>query len=133
MANMERLDRLVEWAAAQEDLRAAGLSSEWDQTEWIGKRFCGTVCCVAGKVALEDGHRPVNDLSYIITVDGRRMGVDTYAMDALGLNDDQADVLFEASNTLDDLRVIVEAIRAGVRRYENLMDLVENARKERER
>lgn len=54
-----RLVHLAAWAAGEDVKRRLGLPSEWEQVRWFGTRGCGTTCCIAGKVALEDGAVPV--------------------------------------------------------------------------
>src|SRR4051812_20938253 len=54
----ERLINLATRVSAEDVKRRLDLPSEWDQSSWLG-RDCGTTCCMAGKVALEDGGVPV--------------------------------------------------------------------------
>ncbi|WAB09579.1 hypothetical protein SEA_WOOPER_76 [Gordonia phage Wooper] len=92
--------------------------------------LCGTACCFAGHTALQVGDRPVvnvevdhalrNDLGSLTIMDVRpvdnpdvTVSVSTRAMDLLGLDHEEADVLFEANNTLADLRVMVDWICSG--------------------
>lgn len=114
----ERLNHLLAWAEA-EDLKAqAGLPSAWDQTVWSNS--CGTACCIAGKVALEDGGKPVaREYGQMKLVNefrmpnGQEVEPEAYARRELGLTDDEAEALFESNNDLDRLRGLVAAIVAG--------------------
>lgn len=135
--DVKRLIHLAEWAAAQEARRRLDLPSEWDQNHWLlnlGEVLtevapCGTACCIAGKVTLEDGWLPnaavdspenwtiSESEDYVIKVDksGKPVGDARYvpevAQEILGLTDDQANRLFDGDNDLDDvLDVIVEIL-----------------------
>lgn len=124
MPDIERLHRLLDWAAAEDEKALQGLPSEWDQRIFVAKYDCGTACCIAGKVALEDGGQPIwakslhGGLVYSSMLDfpGRRTMVpaDEYAEAALGLTATQADALFAPENDIDDLRRIVALIEQGV-------------------
>lgn len=51
--NFPAIDDLIDWAASEDQKLRQGLPSEWDQGMW-GERIrgCGTVCCIAGRHAL---------------------------------------------------------------------------------
>lgn len=123
-----RLVEIAMWAAGEDVLRRLGFASEWDQGSWISPRDnCGTACCIAGKVALEDGLLPVlagswatdrNDIDSEHVVDpsnGQIVSIPKYAAEALGLaedydaDEDEVD-LFGGSNTIDDIIEIVGGI-----------------------
>lgn len=60
MVNTERLVSIGRWAIGEERKRRAGLPSEWDQMHWLSRSpHCGTACCIAGRVVLEDGGVPL--------------------------------------------------------------------------
>lgn len=66
--------------------------------------FCDTTCCVAGFAALYAGATPVGEeddegVTLVDTPDGRRMPVNTYAMEVLGLSSGEAGSLFYGGNT----------------------------------
>lgn len=129
----KRLVELAAWAASEDAKRQLGLPSEWDQSGWLTRRAdldCGTACCIAGKVTLEDGGVPVMHLgagswtdrwltdvregtsaTYVQFPSGRRVTAEDYAQEALGLTDRQAMLLFNGDNELDDIiRVVAELI-----------------------
>lgn len=113
--NTERLVRVGRWAIEQEKLRQAGLPSEWDQARWLRKTDggCGTACCIAGRIAVEDGGVPVFDMplyrgpndirpnaqaAVAVLPDGRRIQVDEYAEEVLGSRhafEDQGDEYYD--------------------------------------
>lgn len=120
--NRERLIALTLWAAGEQIKQKMGLPSEWDQADWLTRSrqadSCGTVCCLAGRVVLEDGGAPAGDdgqwadategyATGLAIVNGQTVNVEEYAQHALGLNDSQAARLFSISNDLDDVIHIV--------------------------
>jgi hypothetical protein len=122
--NRKRLIALAEWAAAQDARRRLGLPNEWVQANWLTKLSCGTACCLAGKVALEDGGKPYlrdehweetyeYDIASRVTFPGepKPVWVSEYAQEVLGLTEEQRLKLFASTNDLDDvLRVIGELL-----------------------
>lgn len=120
MPNTERLVALGIWAIGQDTRKKLGLPSEWRQENWLtkapGVNDCGTACCIAGKVALEDGATPewgVNSIgnhtaTRVILPSGGTDTVEHYAARALGLNMLQADALFRGGN---DLYAVLRHIR----------------------
>lgn len=102
--------------------KAAELGT-WDQRQWFVETGCGTACCFAGNYALSQGCTPVfhDDLHVsgsVTTPEGRKAFVGEWVEGHLGLTEDEALDLFDQSNTLNDLRLIVEEIiesRAGQR------------------
>jgi hypothetical protein len=124
--NRERLIALARWAAGEDTKRRLGLPNEWNQTHWFRRpdaaegtvtdTECGTACCIAGKVAAEDGGKPRFPFGSIVTgevlmPDGTSHHVRNYAKEALGLDEEQAERLFEAGNSLEDvLNLIAEFI-----------------------
>jgi len=75
---------------------------EYNQRIWGWHRvFHADQFCFAGHAAIQAGARPVRHplgrfgwLPKVITPDGRRMKVDAYAEEALGLTKHQSDVVF---------------------------------------
>lgn len=122
--NVERLIKLGVWAIGQDFRKQLGLPSEWEQGSWITRRaslskvdHCGTACCIAGKVALEDGALPIIGAygspdswehavegyftGQIVLPNGDRGTVSEYSEQALGLSELQASKLFDGDNSLD--------------------------------
>lgn len=68
---------------------------------------CGTAYCIAGWVG------QLLDPRFEKADDVKGMCVAEFAADALGLDPDQADELFEGSNTIKEVRSIAERIAGG--------------------
>jgi hypothetical protein len=83
---------------------------EWQQGEWR----CGTNACFAGHAALLAGARWVHPDhqfdDYVITPDAQEVFVADFAQQVLELNGDQASVLFDADNSMANLRHIVNQL-----------------------
>lgn len=123
----DKLIEVVKWAAGEDAKQKLGLPSEWEQGYWLSYRgegtgigangFCGTACCIAGKVALDDGWRPPPELSAwrgnvgatVIKNDEVR-SVGPLAREILGLTENQADRLFSGDNTYEDVIRIAREI-----------------------
>lgn len=144
--DIDRLQGLLKWAAEEDALRREGKPSHWSQAEWIrwdeqgnadlSVSGCGTVCCIAGKVALEEGARGVRRsdsafMNFRVDVNGQHDNVSEVARNALGLSVSQAAHLFSGGNDLEDLRAIVGMIAAGLDE-DALYDAVEEWREEKE-
>lgn len=133
----ERLVDLAVWAAGEKARMDLGLPSEWRQDSWMTRRSgCGTTCCIAGKVALEDGGTPIvvnddgeevvdpvealrlwesfdtEDTNEVMIPGVGRVGIETYARVALGLDMGQANRLFWGDNELADLIRIIRDLLA---------------------
>lgn len=117
--DLKALEELYAWAEAQAELARQGKPSEWDQNVWGRKAptDCGTACCIAGRQALLDGGKFVmTNFPHVTTArmpGGRVVDVSDYATGRLGLTTEQAEVLFESDNDLDDLRDIIDRIAQG--------------------
>jgi len=87
-------------------------SEEWRQDTWR----CGSACCFTSHAALLAGwewNSPVPTNVWMVHHKDRRvMPVAVVAQDELGLSDTQADRLFRASNTMEDLVRIVDDLIA---------------------
>jgi len=91
---------------------------EWNQLEW-----CGTSCCFAGHAALLSGSSRVIDTEGAPVVlwarvrrpDGKLAHVWDVAEQELGLDEARAERLFQADNTIEDLRRIVSDLIADAR------------------
>lgn len=125
-----RLDRViavVDWARGEYEKERRGEPSRWYQQMWVAtdewmrmagrsqNTPCGTSYCVAGHVAVEIlGLRPlVTDTGRAekVTVDYEDRYIPDVAGEWLGLTVDEQDRLFAASNTIDDLELIVDEWR----------------------
>jgi hypothetical protein len=132
MLNIELLRDAVEWVEWQNTLDIE--KREWNQEVWFAdldalregsvhrllgpsihlagaqRTECGTVCCVAGYVTQKvDGIDQLkNDFLYrgVMTARGR-------ATQLLGIDNDEASVLFDSENTAEDVRRIAEEIAEG--------------------
>lgn len=116
-ANIPLIRKVWDWVQEQEELREQGHKSEWDQGTWYMKTGCGTTCCIAGKVALMEptlidiGMEKItyrDDDGSLISEE-----IPEYATDALGLDQDVADDLFEAHTGIEDVKRIFSNVLAS--------------------
>lgn len=109
--NRERLIGLAVWAAGEDAKQRLGLPSEWKQTFWLTRESCGTACCMAGKVAVDDGGIPIFDTQgeafRVRLPGGKTQGVSEYAREVLGLDYFDASDLFSANNQLTDVLHVI--------------------------
>ena len=119
--NIPLLRKMVEWVEEQAQLTE---NREWYQADWIvapseylgladeAENWCGTACCVAGKVALMDGWKPAffSGLATTVTKDGEYREVKEVAAELLGIPDYGVHPLFDGNNTAADIRRIAEEI-----------------------
>jgi hypothetical protein len=126
--NIPLLRKAVEWAEAE--AAKPWELSEWNQSMWAmpasalvryhdgAKKApeCGTCYCIAGFVSSLHAAevRADGDCADLLDADGFVIEEDEYAQNALGLTERQANTLFRASNTIEDVRRIAESI-AGER------------------
>lgn len=121
--NVDRLRRELEYVTRHRD--------RWEQVVWIARYHCGTTACLAGNVVLNAGYRPYyedpadDDTSWIYVDDPGVVGgipverdrfvrtVADVAQTLLGLYDDQADRLFQSTNSLYDLWRLAEEFTDG--------------------
>lgn len=90
--------------------------SSWDQTAWGVRTDCGTAYCIAGHACVMTNRhvrweQDKYDLSVFyaqFTVDGR--DIEDAASDALGLTQREADLLFDAYRSREQIQVIAEHI-----------------------
>ena len=107
---------------------------EWKQEHWrckTGMCFAGWAAHLAG-AQWETDEQPAyyaNSLSpyrrklmpaQVITPAGRRAFVGEYAAEVLGLDDDDDELLFNADNTLDDLRRLIDRYAAEAEAAEQI-------------
>lgn len=108
MVDIARLDRALAYIEAHPD--------EHNQRTWLKAASCGTAACLAGHVVMQehpDG-RPSPRGAYLSEgawaydfwelFDGTDIPVSHEAARLLGLDEEQADSLFNGSNTVDDLK-----------------------------
>lgn len=129
--NPELLLNLIKWAEQEETFLATHpeFQGKWNQEVWGKKTSCGTAYCIAGQAAVQTGHRLIHPNSsdgsayscvpqYIAEqADGKTKWEDlpgvrprdiaTVAAEALGIDCLEADSLFEASNTIGNLKFLV--------------------------
>lgn len=119
--NIPLLRKIVEWVEEQDALPEA--VREWDQASWYqehGEFSCGTTMCVAGKVVIDAGWKPVDvdededGTTSECTKDGQQSLIQDVAADLLGIDEDDAYSLFHLTNTAQDIRQRAERI-AGER------------------
>ena len=126
--NVRLLGRAVRWVESQQRLA----SKAWYQGAWWRRDvadaradrddpFCGSAMCVAGKVCLDAGFLPVivteSDLPDVEWADqcqdpitGEILDFDVAAARLLGIEMDDARLLFAGSNNVNDIRQIAEDI-----------------------
>jgi len=126
--NIELLDKVVEWVEDQESL---GMDdSHWYQGSWWSRKtrpvenadpYCGSGMCVAGVVAHWAGWVPVFREDYpdvwiadVVTKKGQTRHISALAREELGLNQGQADRLFDGGNGVTRIRNLVEEFTATV-------------------
>lgn len=85
---------------------------EWDQSLW----FCGTTACLAGHIVTRAGWSPIEDEDgdegFHIS-DGRDIStVDVMACTIAGILHEEGDVLWNGTNTLDQLDTLVRRLEA---------------------
>jgi hypothetical protein len=118
--NVELLRKTIEWAESESVKAAAGERSEWNQGTWLRTNDCGTACCVAGKVAYDEGFRVLDDVlgvntGKIIDADGVEsdLSISEIAQDRLGLSHNAGAALFDGDNDIADLWHIANVITNG--------------------
>lgn len=119
--NIPLLRKAVEWVEAQDQLPVQ--TREWRQEDFVAPEHervnyyghdvgCGTAYCVAGWVAAQV--HPELEHRYFARVNGEVLYSDDVAMQQLGLDAEQAGVLFSPNNSAADVRKTAEWI-AGER------------------
>lgn len=110
---VERLDAVVNHALSSEN---------WNQGAWMKldreATSCGTSYCIAGFAAVEFAGaepriRPWSTYVDEVIFDGEESDIEDAARSYLGLTWDESEQLFDAKNTAEDVREVVEAIKEG--------------------
>jgi hypothetical protein len=115
MPNIALLDQIIAHVKAHPE--------EWDQGNWVQKTSCGTSYCIAGfatMFTMPEGHsfsfgkmygNDTQNAYYVGTPDNSvAYTIRQYAEDALRLDYDQARILFDGGNTLEEIEVIRNAL-----------------------
>lgn len=116
MAKIEQVARLQKYDEAHYVIISPEyVGDAWSQGSWRASwRNCGTAMCFAGWTPVVDGvpydSDDPSENAYEF-VGGEH--VSHWAAKRLRLSVDQRGVLFSAGNTLDDLRMLVDAIKEG--------------------
>lgn len=124
MRNTQELEAVMQYISDNPE--------EWDQENW-----CGTTMCFAGHVAMRNGCQravvsQLNDFGamefrhvelgsrtfivrdhFVLDPLSKKVTVCEYARDILGLEDDEANLLFSGSNGIEDLQHIVKGLVNG--------------------
>lgn len=126
--NVKELVKVGLWVAEQYGRSLLGLFSEWHQDVYVDKWPCGTICCVAGRVALESDYKHFNsdiflapgfefpakpdgpdeqtvwwNAYYVAAGEGNILSAADIAQEILGLNIEERYMLFNGSNGFDDV------------------------------
>ena len=90
---------------------------EWNQGVWAVRNDCGTAACIAGHTVLMTGHQvewvSMSGATEKAIAVSQGPTINRVAAHELGLTGYQADVLFNASNTLADLWWLAGQITDG--------------------
>jgi hypothetical protein len=92
---------------------------EWNQEEWIRTDSCGTVCCLAGTVAMQAGYKPffVSDFgstAYMVTSpEGEGRFVRSAARELMNLDEENSQLLFSGGNSLSTLWTMASTMTNG--------------------
>jgi hypothetical protein len=108
MANIKELDAIIAHIEQHPET--------WNQDSWVSRRDCGTAYCVAGwAVARKYGEVQIKEKLYIN--DSFRVGTEVHTFeragrDILELTFVQATWLFAPGNTLEDIKLMRDALAA---------------------
>lgn len=110
--NVGLLRKTVEWAETES---ARGDESLWRQSYWCRATECGTAYCIAGRVLEQEGYTFEWDEDQIMAVgvvgpDGESGTFRRSAAQLLGITGLEADMLFNAANSLDEVKLIANMI-----------------------
>lgn len=126
MVDIERLNRALAHIEAHPE--------QHDQGVWLRKVDCGTAACLAGWVVIQeypeagfvrDRYDIGNTYSRVdILPEGEAPLVDEVASQLLGITSDQADALFDESNTIGHLRAMRDLLAADENVYGDELEAV---------
>lgn len=109
-ANVALANKVMEYIEANPE--------EYDPTRWAIRNSCGTACCFAGRTVMMTGwelifgrHGDDDELTAAwCSQDGEVRFINEVATEELGLTEGEADELFDAGNSCEKLRSLVDAI-----------------------
>lgn len=115
--DVPKVRKVLEWATEQHYLDVQGEESEWRQDSW----FCGTTCCIAGKVALNAGWSEVRSGDEtangfnVVNTQGELSNAEDVAIVELGLPRQVfvTPELFKATNDVCDIWRFAEKLTKG--------------------
>jgi hypothetical protein len=89
---------------------------EWNQQDYASRYECQTAYCVAGHACVRAGYtfQWEDGRTWATHLDDGHTPISHRARQLLGLTDDQAITLFQASNTIDDLKRISKSFHDQV-------------------
>jgi len=114
MVNIEVLDKALDWIEKNPD--------QHRQSVWFQRTDCGTGMCLAGVVATQHGWTPDWSAGRLsgygeetsLVMKGDDYGkVSSVARGLLGLELEDSELLFDAENSLDDLKAMRDDLAAG--------------------
>jgi hypothetical protein len=96
----------------------------WRQTSWGVETECGTAYCLAGHIVTQAGYQMVWEpwdvggvqrkaVSCVAPSGGRMKLISQVAQRLLGVNETQAEALFDGANDLEDLEHLGKALANG--------------------
>lgn len=111
MINIKAVDDAIEWAARDRHERTRE-DPAWLQGEWLVETDCGTACCVAGRIVLAAGYRPIGrGWTRVVRGDDEGSVSDVATRIILGEHEREdtdlmvaIELLFSGGNRLSDLR-----------------------------
>jgi hypothetical protein len=128
--NIEKLRDVVLWVEKESQREES--AREWDQSMWLRitgvqvpsgdvvniTNLCGTTCCVAGKLVIEEGYTNFEvgeggNSHYVLWDDGIPMPIVELAAGILGINNFEAERLFWEGNSAENIRTVATVIAAA--------------------
>ncbi|TDB90883.1 hypothetical protein E1264_03390 [Actinomadura sp. KC216] len=123
MANIGRLDKIIDLITAEEIKHdqgtwTSGLNGEvkhGEEGQIDDELKCGTACCIAGWAAVMYAPKGTKFTDYddVTLPDGIRVSYPSYGRQVLDLTWDEADVLFNGDNDLDEIQEMRNALEDG--------------------
>lgn len=122
--NLEELDAVIAFLKAHPTIHDQGNWAQYNGNvppKVTPALDCGSAFCIAGAVVARAGGiiqwtRSWEDFwsASEVIVDGANRWIESYAREVLGLTEDQSDMLFSGSNTMEDIDWIRDQIAEGV-------------------